>query len=206
MAMAMENRDPFKNWNKNNPLEHFDAWLAEAMKSQEIRPDAMTLATVSPDGEANARVVLFKGRDEQGIYFYTNYESTKSEELAVNGHAALVFYWASLDRQIRVRGLASKATRQQSIDYFHSRPRESQFGALASPQSRVIQNRQELSENYQSLQKQYADQEIPCPEHWGGYVVAPREIEFWCNGPHRLHDRLCYRKFQDVWQSERLAP
>jgi pyridoxamine 5'-phosphate oxidase len=167
----------------------------------------MTLATATPEGIPAARIVLLKGLDEQGFMFYTNYESRKGQELTANPRAVLVFWWAELERQVRIEGTVEKVEEAEAIAYFQSRPVGSRLGAWASNQSQVIHDRQVLEQRLQELTQQYQDQEIPKPAHWGGYRVIPTAIEFWQGRPSRLHDRLRYRQESgSQWKIERLAP
>jgi pyridoxamine 5'-phosphate oxidase len=152
-------------------------------------------------------VVLLKGIDDAGFVFYTNYRSRKARELEENPNAALVFYWSQLDRQVRVEGRVARVSSQESDDYFQTRPRESQLGALASPQSEVIETREFLEQRFRELAEQYGDGPVERPEHWGGYRVVPQRIEFWQNREGRLHDRILFkREFDGPWTIERLAP
>ncbi len=193
-----------------NPYVQFSKWFEEALKSEILEPNAMTLATVSDEGKPSARIVLLKGihTEGYGFVFYTNYDSKKGQQMAVNPHVALCFNWLDLQRQIRIEGTVEKISSDISADYFSSRPKASQIGALASPQSQVVPNRAFLEENYQKITEQYADtQGVPRPENWGGYVVRPTLIEFWQGRRSRLHDRLCYTLQVDgSWKIERLAP
>jgi pyridoxamine 5'-phosphate oxidase len=193
-----------------DPLEMFGEWLAEAASGAIPEPNAMTLATATSDGRPSARVVLLKGVDERGFSFFTNYSSRKGQELAANPWAALCVWWGSLERQIRIEGRVEKLPAAESDAYYQSRPLGARIGAIASAQSQVIANRQALEERWRELNQQYNEQtgKAPSrPKHWGGYLLRPHEIEFWQGGPHRLHDRLRYRRQENGdWLIERLAP
>jgi len=194
----------------DDPITQFQEWFDEALDAELEEPNAMTLATAAPDAAPSARIVLLKGVDERGFRFYTNYDSRKGTELDQNPHVALVFWWAPLERQVRIEGRAERLPPEASTEYFHSRPRGSQLGAWASPQSRVVASREELEQNLESVTAEYEDAEtIPRPSHWGGYVVRPTALEFWQGRPNRLHDRLRYRRpnvSTDEWALDRLAP
>jgi pyridoxamine 5'-phosphate oxidase len=191
-----------------DPFHQFSHWLQEALHTAGIvEPQAMTLSTATKQGYPSARIVLLRGYDEQGFVFFTNYESPKGQELAENPRAALTFYWGELHRQVRIRGIASKILEEESDRYFVSRPRDSQIGAWASNQSRVIKERAELENMVKALHSKYEGQEVPRPKHWGGYRVWPHEFEFWQGRPSRLHDRFCYtRQAENSWRIDRLAP
>ena len=193
----------------DDPIDQFRAWFDEAQDAELEEPNAMTLSTAAADGTPSARIVLLKGLDEHGFHFYTNYDSRKGTELSQNPHAALTFLWKPLERQVRVAGRVERMPEEESTAYYHSRPRGSQMGAWASPQSRVIESRAELEDTLAEVKTEYEDHdEIPRPSHWGGYIVRPLEIEFWQGRPNRLHDRLRYRRDDEEsdWTLERLAP
>lgn len=190
-----------------NPFKQFQVWFDQALAAQLPEPNAMTVATVTKSGKPRARIVLLKGFDERGFVFYTNYHSHKGQELADNPQAAIAFWWAELERQVRIEGRVLKVSDQESDEYFHSRPFNSRLGAWASEQSQVIENRQVLEQRWQELKTKYENQDIPRPPHWGGFRVVPTEIEFWQGRPSRLHDRLLYTlKDDDRWQIDRLSP
>jgi pyridoxamine 5'-phosphate oxidase len=190
-----------------DPFLQFQHWFQDAVSANLREPNAMTLATVDASGQPSARIVLLKGADERGFVFFTNYQSHKANDLAANPRCSLVFFWNELERQVRISGSAQKLTEEESTAYFQSRPRESQLGAWASPQSRQISDRQFLSDQLSTLEKQFADADpLPKPPFWGGFLVVPHEIEFWQGRVGRLHDRLAYRRAADGWQLVRLAP
>jgi len=190
-----------------DPFVQMERWLQEALSSQLPEPTAMTLATVSADGLPNARVVLLKGFDHRGLVFYTNYESRKGVELAQNPQAALLFFWPELERQVRIKGRTERVSPDESLTYFQSRPKESQLGAWASPQSQVISGRDVVELRYQELVEQFKhDEVLPLPPFWGGYRVVPTYFEFWQGRPSRLHDRICYQHGDQGWAIARLAP
>jgi len=189
-----------------DPIKQFQTWLDDAFAAKLPLAEAMTLATATPDGKPSARMVLLKQVDHAGFVFYTNYNSAKARQLDANPYAALVFYWAQLDRQVRVEGSISRTSPEESREYFATRPRESQIGAWASEQSEVIESRQALEQRALELEQQYRDREIDCPEHWGGYRLKPERIEFWKSRIGRLHDRILYQRDGDGWTISRLAP
>ncbi len=189
-----------------DPLALFRAWFAQAEAAALPQPEAMTLATATPDGRPAARVVLLRGLDERGFVFFTNYRSRKGEELAANPRAALVFFWSELHRQVRVEGRVEPVSAAESDAYFRTRPRGSRVGAWASPQSEVIADRAFLEERARAFAALYPGEDVPRPPHWGGYRVLPEVIEFWQGQPDRLHDRLRYRREGPAWVRERLAP
>jgi pyridoxamine 5'-phosphate oxidase len=190
-----------------DPLQLFQRWLDEAEATGMRLPEAMTLATSTPDGRPSARLVLLKGADERGFVFYTNYQSRKARDLDSNPHAALVFYWPQLERQVRVEGRVEKTSAEESDAYFKTRPRESQIGAVASPQSEVIASRAALQRKAEELERFYEGREVDRPDHWGGYRLRSEQIEFWKGRPGRLHDRISYERQPDgSWTITRLAP
>lgn len=189
------------------PSRQIEKWLHDAIAAGHPEPTAMSVATVSSDGEPAVRIVLLKGVDERGLVFYTNYESEKGRHLAAKPRAAANLFWVLLERQIRVTGRVEKVSRAESEAYFRQRPRESQLGAWASEQSGVIQGRAALEARLREARERFGDGEIACPPHWGGYRVSLERVELWQGRPSRLHDRLRYTRIDDAhWRIERLAP
>ncbi len=190
-----------------NPFIQFKIWFNQSVAAQLPEPNAMTLATCTPDGKPSARMVLLKDIDELGFVLFTNYKSQKGQEISVNPQAALVFWWAELERQVRIVGTVEKISSAQSDSYFEVRPPFSRLGAWASNQSQVIANRDVLEAQLIEFQRQYENQEVPRPPHWGGFRVIPQEIEFWQGRSSRLHDRLRYTLVDNGnWKIERLSP
>lgn len=189
-----------------DPIKQFESWLADAINAKVQAPNAMVLATSTKDGFPSARVVLLRDLNRDGFVFYTNYNSRKGREISENPSAAAVFYWAELDRQVRIEGNLSKTTAEVSDEYFKSRPIESQIAAVISPQSEIILNRNYLEDLYIKGVKQMANGVVPRPEYWGGYVLQPERIEFWQGRENRLHDRILYIRKNNSWSILRLAP
>ncbi|MCU0420409.1 MAG: pyridoxamine 5'-phosphate oxidase [Cyclobacteriaceae bacterium] len=190
-----------------HPLVQFQRWMDEALAAQLPEPTAMNLATVTPDGRPSARTVLLKGVAQGQFQFYTNYQSQKGVELESNPACALTFFWPELERQVRIEGIAQRLDAAVSEAYFQSRPRGSQVGAWASPQSAVIEHRELLEKRVAEIEKRFAaNTHLPKPHQWGGYGVTPHEIEFWQGRPSRLHDRLVYYWVDSEWKIKRLAP
>lgn len=190
-----------------NPINQFETWWEEALRSEIVEANAMTLATASPDGMPSARIVLLKGFDLEGFVFYTNYKSYKAMQLEENPRACLVFFWKELERQVRITGLVSRVAESDSDAYFQLRPEASKVGAWASPQSQVIDSRDWLEAHYQKLSEEFSGTPLHRPPHWGGYVVKPVIMEFWQGRPGRLHDRIQYSlQEQGEWKIDRLAP
>jgi pyridoxamine 5'-phosphate oxidase len=189
-----------------DPIKQFQLWLNDAIGAKLPLPEAMTLATATPDGRPSARMVLLKQVDHDGFVFFTNYNSAKASQLDANPYAALVFYWSQLDRQVRVEGSVTRTSAEDSREYFSTRPRESQIGAWASAQSEVVTGRDVLEQHAKDLETLYSDREVDCPEYWGGYRVKPERIEFWKSRVGRLHDRILYERKADGWSISRLAP
>ena len=190
-----------------DPIKQFQKWFSEARDAKLPLPEAMSLATVTHEGKPTSRMVLLKQVDEDGFVFFTNYRSAKAKEMEANPNVALVFHWSPFERQVRVEGSVTKTSAEESQAYFATRPRESQIGAWASPQSSVISGRQELEAKQRELEQLYAGGPVPWPEHWGGFCVKPSRIEFWKGRIGRLHDRIVYEREGDgEWSITRLAP
>ncbi len=190
----------------SDPIEQFARWWNDAVQSEIIEVNAMTLATATADGKPSARIVLLKSFAENGFVFFTNYESHKGKELEENANAALVFFWKEIERQVRIEGTVEKTTAEESDAYFYSRPEGSRIGAWSSPQSEVIASRQILETNEHIFKEKFTNS-IPRPPHWGGYRVMPLKIEFWQGRSNRLHDRLLYTKTtKGSWKVDRIAP
>lgn len=192
-----------------NPIEEFRVWYELAVSQSPGRwfeANAMTLATSDLVGNVTARIVLLKGIRESGFVYFTNYLSQKGRQVKANPRVSLTFHWPYLGRQVRVTGTVSQTSREDSIEYFHSRPRGSQIGAAASAQSEEIESREFLETQRNQLNEKYENSEVPCPDHWGGYVVTPGEVEFWQGRLDRLHDRIVYSVQDDGWSRKRLSP
>lgn len=190
-----------------DPIVQFRVWFDEALKAELIDVNAMTLATATPAGEPAARIVLLKELDADGFVFYTQYDSAKGRDLALNPRAALLFYWAPLERQVRITGHVARVPRAMSEAYFATRPVESQWAAWTARQSSEVATRDALEQQYAQVKQRFAGQHVPCPPDWGGYRVSPERIEFWQGRPGRLHDRLLYTRQHDgTWTRVRLAP
>lgn len=189
-----------------DPFKQFEKWMQQAIDLEFSDPTAMTVATVSADGQPSQRIVLLKQFDARGFVFYTNYSSRKAKELAANPRISLHFPWHEIDRQVKVCGTAERLSAAESLKYFVSRPRDSQLAAYASPQSQVLTSRTVLMNQFESIKQKFRAGDIPLPDFWGGYRVTPAEIEFWQGGANRLHDRFRYTLQDGAWQIDRLAP
>lgn len=189
-------------------MDLFRQWWHAAIEAEIDEANAMTLATVNEKGQPSARIVLLKGLHEDGLEFFTNYQSRKAIEMEENRHVALLFFWKEMERQVRIEGLVEKVTRERSEQYFQSRPRGSQVGAWSSPQTQVIPDRSVIENNIKETEEKYtAFDPLPLPDHWGGYLVKPHQYEFWQGKPDRLHDRFRFVQQDDgLWGVDRLAP
>jgi pyridoxamine 5'-phosphate oxidase len=188
-----------------DPMALFAEWMHAALDSEIDEANGMALATASPDGVPSVRIVLLRGFDERGFVFYTNYESAKGAHFAVNSKAEIAFWWRELERQVRIGGVVEKVSRTESAAYFATRPRGHQLGAWASPQSRRVENREELLRREAEIAARFPD-EVPIPDHWGGYRVVPDHLEFWQGRANRLHDRFRFERQDGVWRGWRVAP
>lgn len=188
-----------------NPFNQFKKWFDQAVEAKTIEPNAMTLATATKDGIPSARIVLLKEFDETGFVFFTNYDSRKGKELNDNPFAAILFWWREFERQVRIEGKIEKISRKESEEYFNQRPLKSRYGALASDQSQIVENRESLEKRFADLEKQFGENP-PTPENWGGYKLIPVKFEFWQGRESRLHDRICYQRENNNWKIFRLQP
>ena len=190
-----------------NPYDVFLKWIKEAINSNLIEePNAMNVSTIEDDGYPRARIVLLKDLSNKGLTFFTNYNSNKGKSINKNNKVCVSFFWPPLERQVIIKGKAKRISNELSKKYFHSRPRESQIAALISPQSEIIPNRNFLNKSIKSVDEKYKGKKIPMPDHWGGFIIKPFEIEFWQGRPDRLHDRIIFKLFNGRWKSNRLAP
>lgn len=189
-----------------NPFEQFEVWLSEAIAANVFEPNAMVLTTATKEGKPASRIVLLRGFDAVGFTFFTNYDSRKAKEIKENPQASLLFFWAEIERQVRIDGAALKAPTEVSDSYFATRPRESQIGAWISPQSEVIENRDVLEKRHAEKATEWEGKTIKRPPNWGGFVIKPEVFEFWQGRESRLHDRLIYAKDGENWEIKRLAP
>ena len=191
---------------KANALDQFKDWFNHAVKSNVTEANAMVLSTVSANGVPSARVLLLKGVEEEGLTFFTNYNSSKGRDLELNPNGCLTFFWPELEQQVRITGIVTKIDKSVSEAYFHSRPHGSQVSALASNQSSVVLKREDLTNEVQRLEKLYENEQVPMPDNWGGYILKPTSVEFWQGRSSRLHDRFLYEDVEGSWNISRLAP
>lgn len=190
----------------NSPFEQFKKWIGDAIDAQLYEPNGMQLATVDSSGQPSIRTVLLKEFSDEGFVFFTNYNSKKAQELSQNNKAGLIFWWREHERQVRIEGIVHKIDKEASKEYFYARPKESQIGAISSPQSQVIPNREYLDNRYQEFAQQFKESEVPFPDNWGGFILVPNLFEFWQGRESRLHDRIEYIFENDNWTKQRLAP
>lgn len=193
-----------------NPMKQFEKWFEESVQNDLLEPNAFTLSTVGADNRPYSRVVLMKSYDKDGLVFFTNYESNKAKQLALNPNVSVNFLWLEMERQLRIEGEAERISKLESLNYFVSRPQGSQLGAWVSPQSSIISSRAVLEEKWEQMKRKFKDGKIPLPDHWGGYRIKPRYFEFWQGRSSRLHDRIIYEQALENssvnWQIKRLAP
>lgn len=191
----------------SDPIKQFEQWFHEVEKFGGVdEVNAMSVSSISEDGFPKSRVVLLKKFDTDGFYFYTNYNSEKGKAIAKNNKVSLAFFWPNLERQVIIKGIAERTSEVDSTTYFHSRPKGSQIGAVASPQSDVIDSRMILADKIKDLEEKFENSSVPKPDFWGGYLIRPVSVEFWQGRANRLHDRIRYSKVDDSWKIERLAP
>ncbi|MFT4753690.1 MAG: pyridoxamine 5'-phosphate oxidase [Salibacteraceae bacterium] len=190
----------------DSPIELYAKWLEEAVGAQVLDPKAMVVSTVSVDGKPSSRVVYNRGLTEKGFKFYTNYDSRKGHDLLANPHISVNVFWSEMERQVRMEGIVTKLSEEESDRYFKARPRESQIGAWASAQSEMVANRGELQNLVNDYTKKFEGQDVPRPPHWGGYFIEARNFEFWQGRPARLHDRIIFEKEGAGWKKYRVAP
>lgn len=191
----------------DDPIKQFEKWFLEALEAKVHEPNAMNLATINANNRPSSRIVLLKGIEQDKFLFYTNYQSIKGKELDHNPACALTFFWPELERQIRIEGFAERVDEKRSTEYFQSRPRGSQVGAWASPQSSIIESRTLLEERVNQIAKKFdGEEKLPKPNQWGGYEITPMVLEFWQGRPNRLHDRIQFSKIDNTWKIYRLAP
>lgn len=189
-----------------DPIKQFEQWFQEAVQAELTEPNAFTLSTVDADAKPHSRVVLMKSYDEQGIVFFTNYESAKAKDLNHNSAVAINFLWLPMERQVRIEGIAEKISTKESLAYFVTRPHGSQLGAWVSPQSSIISSRSILEEKWAQMKRKFSEGKVPLPDHWGGYRIKPTFFEFWQGRSSRLHDRIVYTPDNSTWKIGRLAP
>lgn len=191
---------------ENDPFHQFEIWFNDAVSSSVYEPNAMTVSTVSKSLKPSSRVLLLKEFTKEGFVFFTNYLSNKAKDIENNNNVALNFFWAELQRQVRIEGVISKISKEKSEEYFKSRPRNSQLGAITSIQSSIIKNREEIEKKYKDIEATHEGKEIKKPEHWGGYIVTPERFEFWQGRTSRLHDRIQFELINNNWIISRLSP